>query len=741
MTIKNNIKRIYPSIKNLKSRYVGLQDRFGDSVANGYSGLGNCGYFDGNTYCLGGTGSIHNGTELLVECGFYLDDLIGLKTIIAKYDSVDGPKLEFMLFVSGTMITVILVDGTGTAESVTFDTLAVAGYNEVRTIINGNVITAVVNGVDELLTFTTLDGTINSTTAPVSVGGWNSGLYPMAGIILFAYAGSVKYNINHQWGDKIYDIGIDENHATLVGPTKEVFWGKSQSKFNALDKIGYSLYRHVSDTITNMDILVPFKDASNVTIPATIPDYVKMGEIRGRLRYDLALVNSPTGVWDGNGYAMGGSDNLHTSTYLKFDVIFKEKSETDEKPLMAKWDVDGRRSFYVGSASRHISIATSNNGTDQQNITLPPILIVGKIYHLDGEFNNGNLTGTIQELNQNGKVDVNGVRIPFSFTVNDNTLFLGNDDINFSIGTTLIDELPYSTLRYTDDIYYVRYGSAEFDMNHSNGYILYNKGSGSDCELIGFDLLEFWKGEQNLLHQAYNDGFDRWVNGTMRMQVHVGVIVNQPGWSFESTHPHINGHNGAPTDYQLSKAHQNTQNITPISSITGNKNLRWVNGEIVGFVRTTTGTSVIESVLNGTRFHSPNNDVAFMKQSNVLSPGKIYEYALMVHSVVGSLRMYTAGYSATYTSAGIKRGTISTVSDYIAITITALGDDFTISNFFVWEKGTIPPLSFDEIDENSANVNTTFCDVSVTNQKRNLTIYTEPLEDDELKSLKFFLNQ
>ena len=48
--VKNNNNRIFPKMKNMISRYDGVFDKNGETYAVGYTGVGNCGYFDGVSY-------------------------------------------------------------------------------------------------------------------------------------------------------------------------------------------------------------------------------------------------------------------------------------------------------------------------------------------------------------------------------------------------------------------------------------------------------------------------------------------------------------------------------------------------------------------------------------------------------------------------------------------------------------------------------------------------------------------
>ena len=207
--------------------------------------------------------------------------------------------------------------------------------------------------------------------------------------------------------------------------------------------------------------------------------------------------------------------------------------------------------------------------------------------------------------------------------------------------------------------------------------------------------------------------------------------------NFSPTNPAGKWHNGAETGIQFPESMQAIQDSVPITSLTRNAQLRWVDGELEGFDLIETGASTVTEVANGTRLLVPSGDITYISGYHaVIETGKTYNvYARMSEYVSGSAYVSLGGATLFLTSGTgvVTTGTITAISDtnYARLASSGAVVDLVVDRFYVWEEGTIPPLFYDEFESDFNEKHQVFSNIE-EKKKRGIVFYNTPISGDEL---------
>lgn len=424
---------------------------------------------------------------------------------------------------------------------------------------------------------------------------------------------------------------------------------------------------------------------------------------------DAQLVESHCGTFDGATVATANNNPLHNTTNISGKIIYINGTDR----IASKWNTEKEFSFNQVSNIRLDFYLSNGTVFEFTSITMQDI----PIHTIEWEFNNGELTWIADGVS-------------------------GNATLTFNTVNNGIDPLKFSYIGFTTTLMYFEYGTAIF--NFSEGGLsdtLYNSGTaGGDAILTGATLEDFWGSTQDIYHYNFLDGFDEWVHATDGIiRVPIGANVTQVGYIFIVSHPAGKWHNDAESKIQLPGALSAIQDGTPLTSLTDNKFLDWENGKVRGFEFVTVGTSIVEEVANGTKVFSPDGDTAYYKDLKYnIEIGKTYRYYIKVEEVWVRSFAYIGGVFIHFFEVDI--GTILTGS-ILATTATSnvevgkytAGTGCIISKIYVWEEGTVPLLSYREMETNFNDANQVSCNMK-ENQHKYLIAYNA--EKDLAEKLK-----
>jgi hypothetical protein len=506
--IKDNIKGIYPHLTDLVGRYKGVEDKHGDYYPEGVTLLGNVGYFDGNTYV-----SINS------TCGLDNIDINTSNSIDFEiYMTLDNTKIgspfqsSLDTLGNGSNNTTYIVSHDN--GSIYWALGGVGGSFNKGVFADGNVHkinikkvgTNVIFYIDDIQQ-QSISGTPQATTNQVYtlIGKYKYGIFKG---ILYGLKLTVdgnlyfKYDINHQWGSKIYDKSVFGNHGTIIGSTLPTFWGKYQDNIKSeFDGKGYTLYRHNTDSVTNKDIVIPLINKTNVEIVDTIANYTKVDIFRGRFKYDIQKVNSNCIVGDGVCYAEGNSDILHNGTYLPFKIIFKFVG-SGTMSLGGKAYADATE-LMIRLISNKLYFRVSDDGIyATAPLWIPSDILTENAWHeLEGSINNGILTGSITEYgtdNQGKNYVVTSRVLSHDFGISNVYISSSNIQIMRRI----------SAENLVGSIAYFKYGNAEYKCSQGNpSTMLINSGTaGGNATIVGATYPDVW-GLQSVYHPNHDLGF------------------------------------------------------------------------------------------------------------------------------------------------------------------------------------------------------------------------------------------
>jgi len=821
-----------------------IEDEAGDVVPLGYTGKGNVGKFDGSTYSVGGTGAVHDGTYLKVNAIF---NNISNGFLVSKYGS-SGNNREFSIKVENASDYTVYISpfGSLTDNSVLsfngFSANNTTKFVNLEFIFNNGACSLMVDGENKTATAT--KDFINNGTQALQVGAHDSGseIEALITYIIIEDVNAnkkVEYHFNNQWGNKIYDSSGNNNHATLVGHTLVDFWGETEHNLPStyvdnIKNIGYSLYRHNTDSVTNKDILVPLVSGTNVEIVDTIPNYTKVGEtIRGKFKWNAQLVEATCGTFDGVCYAeLGNSIEVNPGESLEITINLTDHVY-DDYFLGGVSNSSGLK--YTGTELRvYIS---PNEGTVSYIATDKFVKL--KLENIDNQnynmFIDDVLIGIADTVNSTpfnvlkigGRTTKNWKGALFDFKTFDasNMLtthlpiaegsgtILHDSGINKSHATLVNYTLPDFWEDNTQDVIHSNYVNGfSFRNKVINSSALSNEVSewsfyidgkdGQQPVVIFYFMSDDTSGTNSYFLEPYKyttylkkvvggvvttitshpTNFDIKHNYTITRATNGNIIVFDNGvevinitdttfttsnyvvlrtyldplyytsltaggnelfdfprvpadtqnptkdvLGYPLTNPPKIGLNDCESKIQLPNEMIKYQSDNLITSLTGNKNLVWENGVVKGFNISTSGTSTVTEVWGGTRIYSPDGDSCILVASpSILDASKTYNYYIKINSNHLGVKLEGNGFSVPFLNAGAFYGNFMATGSSMYISRRTAGSDAVVSQFVVWEKGTIPPLSYSEMRLNSNNNHQVYS-YAIDKDHRSLLLYDTPL--------------
>jgi len=241
-----------------------------------------------------------------------------------------------------------------------------------------------------------------------------------------------------------------------------------------------------------------------------------------------------------------------------------------------------------------------------------------------------------------------------------------------------------------------------FNFAEGWGTTIYNIGTGADGTLSGATLSTFWGTRQDTYHYNVNNGFDLWENGTVGQEIRTPIgATSISGYTKTGSFTSGKWHNRAETGITFPSYFQTLQDSLPITSITKNAQLRWIDSSsLYEYIIYTSGVGTITQDANGVRIYTPAGDYVSFYRQNTIENGKTYNYYMDLYSLSGSVQLVGGGVTTTFTTAGIKTGSFTATSSS-SLEIKRNGvTDAIVKNVFVWEENTIPPLFEKEIELN-----------------------------------------
>ena len=296
------------------------------------------------------------------------------------------------------------------------------------------------------------------------------------------------YNIAEQFGNILYDTSGNNNHATITGADLNTFWGQTQYEINTLDGSGYSLYRHDTDSVTNKDILIPFVNGTNEEIVDVIANYTKIDEIRGRFKYDIELVESHCGTFDGNTYAVGGTESIHDGNIIHINCIVMPTGVGSTQLIIGKGNTTIRELLIFRNTDNCIYISFKDSDGNIFTATTLSAFNIDEWNDISVIISSGNISITINNITENFNIANNGISY-------------------FNTAEISIASASDGLYPFTGQISYAQLGSAIFKLSEGSGSVLHNSGIGSDAILTGATFPDFWNGTQDVIHSNYEDGF------------------------------------------------------------------------------------------------------------------------------------------------------------------------------------------------------------------------------------------
>lgn len=439
---------------------------------------------------------------------------------------------------------------------------------------------------------------------------------------------------------------------------------------------------------------------------------------------DAQLVNSYCIVGDGTVYADGNTENIHNGTFLDFDFIFKVDSiaPTEVNTLYSKGTVSNTE-FVARIEGDDIKVFFGN-GTLIEPIVIYNKMTAGTWHRIYGNFNNGVVT-----LNYDG--------VMYTTILSFNTI------LNSGLKSQMMvygGAYKLKGAMSKCQVGYAEYNLAEGGLCET----LINTGTaGGNAQLVNAVLADVRAGKQDIFHYNILNGFDLYSNGVAgeEIRIPIGKTFSQAGYSYVSTNQAGKWDNNSGSELQLPASLSSVQDATPISSLTNNAHLKWVNGEIREFIRLEAGESTITEVPLGTRMRVPFSDAVSFTKSNVnIKTGKSYNvYIEMSEYVSGYAYISLGGAVVAFVklTGAITSGVIHAIVDttYIRVVSSGSNVDLTLSKVFVWEVGTVPPLSYQEWQSNFNEADIAFSNTE-ENKHKKLALYSSARSLDEVTKIE-----
>jgi len=444
---------------------------------------------------------------------------------------------------------------------------------------------------------------------------------------------------------------------------------------------------------------------------------------------DATLVQSNCGKFDGATYAVGGTDAITNTSNFTLSFLFNYDDKTTVRQGLSNIYSAGQRQFMgllynPTPLSSSVLFYFSDDGVATESISLVTTAVnVGDLCYLIVTFDNGYVDITLNNLTQD-TILTNNITLTFNSIFSPSTSVLAVA-CESSIGLNPLNGRMYKIV----------IGTAEFNIAEGGlSNTLYNSGiSGGNATLFGATLDDFWSETQDVYHYNIMNGFDLWehdTNGIIR--VPIGVSVTQSGYSFVSTNPDGKWHNDSETFIQLPDTLSAIQDATPISSITDNKYLEWEDGK----VRNTSYQLEVFDTPTGLRFFSLAGVPQVIFNATVKA-GITYNYYIESIATTSSLYLQLSDAIFNGVANGVFTGQLTpTLDGIIKLQRNIAPIDLLISKFYIWEEGTVPPLSYREMETNFNDANRTFCNMKENEHKYLIAYSNEKTDTKDLLKIQ-----
>jgi predicted RNA-binding Zn-ribbon protein involved in translation (DUF1610 family) len=433
---------------------------------------------------------------------------------------------------------------------------------------------------------------------------------------------------------------------------------------------------------------------------------------------DAQLVNSNCLHFDNVMYAKGDIAGYpRTSQNISLKIRFKFDSDSKGELLIYDGDASGNRNFTmfkITNVTNEIAFYLYDSaGTLTNLVTGANLKNVWHNWHVtyDGS------TFLITDIDTGETIE--------SFVYTGGIRQIPNSIVIFGA-------VPGGAVPFLGDMCDLEYCGAEYVCAEGGlTETLSNKGIGGDLTLFNATYPTLWA-TQDVFHYNFLNGFDLYENGTAgeEIRVPIGHTFSQSGYTYTATYQAGIWHNGAETQVKLPDSYSAVQDATPISSLTDNKNLEWVDGKLRGFSAVTSTTSTLTEESNGTRFYCPDVGNSYILQLGT-EAGKTYNYMVVVSAFIGgSLLLKLGTAQARINSLGVTAGVL--VADDVTILLgrEVTGTDITVSKLYVWEAGTVPPLSYEEMETNYNGADQVFSNTE-EGKKKKIVAYDRELTTEE----------
>ncbi len=696
-------------------------------VKNGY------GVFDNTCYVEGDTSPIHNGTNFdfhfIMKLGFNDD----YEVPFSKYISdVNGEILFFTYTSTGSNnLYLILVDSAGTQEQKTILTgLEANTWIDLQGNFNAGVLTYTLNGgAEQTVNYSITDVKTNS-TSKTTLGHTDNVAYDdyFTGEIAYAKVGSKTFDFTEQ-------TGLTVNGADIIN-YYDGFWQSANAKLvqSFCGEFDGSAKMLVSDLVGTETVI----SSGGTSVPTIANGEITFTagtcwELRLSSGHVFAMSEGAGGTLFNTGTA-GGDATLSGATLSDF------------------WS--GRQDVYhynMLNGFSSVAITTSAHGlTDIVPSENTKLEVVCSITN-EGQ---GVVLGAYTS-DESGRYYVAVYNDSF-------VLGWGNESFVGRNGTVAFDTKVHTFLIENGSLYV---DGVLSDTNTGTW-------SGTNTEVLSVGgvysvakrdmtvyLVRIW--ENNVLVADYNfhsgikNGFYDSISGGKLTKS--GTSIYYPAIpaltnlldikNYPLTNPANRWHNGAETGIQLSPLYQDIQDSVLIASLTNNKSLEWINNDtkIRDANIVTTGTSIVEKVAAGTRLYAPDGDYVLYNfmSTKTIDENKTYKYYIVIEEFSGSgyATIYLGGQYVKLEVVGIVSGSVVASSTGNVIEIKRSGVvDITISKIVVWEDGAIPPLFYEEMEEDFSNKHQVMMNME-DKKHRKLVMYDTPQTAENMTKIIKCINK
>jgi len=428
---------------------------------------------------------------------------------------------------------------------------------------------------------------------------------------------------------------------------------------------------------------------------------------------DAQLVNSYAMQGDGVVYAEAGNAAVHDGLNFTGAIIWYNNDTIGSLGGKFLASVGNKELTWYQSTITNLKLFYSGDGITE---SVANFAIISGWNTLEYEFNNG----------------------VFSYILNgvSSSLTLAYTSINTGAANLSLFAQTGGIAKFSGKIAYFKYGNAEFNL--CNGGLIEaipNTGTaGGDATLFNATYPTLWA-LQDVFHYNFLNGFDLYENGNVaeEIRVPIGHTFSQVGYTLTSSNLAGIWHNGAETEIEFPATLSSVQDVTPISSLTNNKYLEFINGS----VKEATNQVNVFEVVNGARFFAAAGSTSYLWFNNAEAiAGRTYNYYLEVIGTTSSIYLTLGNINFGSFSNGIYTGSLTpTVDGNIRLARNTSPVDLIVSKLYVWEADTVPPLSYEEMESNYNGADIVFSNTE-ENKKKKIVAYDSARTTDEMITIQ-----